>query len=933
MSWRRALWMALTAGVALATSLWMQAQAPAWTQVLQRHGIDFARPLWLWMAALAWMVPLSLPWRLTDLPRPQVLVQVLVRMVLVAVVAVAVAQPQSWQERPRRPQVIHIVDRSDSVPDALLAAARAGVAQSAQALRDRERKLPARPGEARSVSEFAVIASDAQATLLPWQATGSVDQPLALQRRHGTPQEEGGRATDLQAALNLALGLVDGHTVPHVVVWSDGIETQGEAIDAVAALRQAGVRVHLPQLPPLPVQAEVLVDRFELPAVVRAGVRFPLSVQVQATQPTQVACQVRAPGNDAPIVHAHILKGQTLIKLGDLVLHKPGATDLQVDCTPTAGDDRFASNNHLRGRIAVRDRPRVLYVEGQGERGALALTAALSDDFVVDVRPADGLPRALGGLKPYQAIVLSDVPRVSREGVPLLTDGDMRNLESYARGGGGLLVIGGENALGSGGYQDTYLDKHVLPVHMDVESTVEQPTIGMVLAVDRSGSMAGPKMELAKAAAIATAQALARDDMIGVVAFDSEARVAVRLQRAGNSYRIESDIAKLTPAGGTHIYPALDMAYQMLVSANVKVKHVIVMTDGQAPRAGIDGLVRQMRRSGVTVSSVGVGADVDRNMLEAIADRGGGRSYFTDRPETLPRIFVRETKLIAGQSVVEQTVRARTAPGLQRIDLLRGVDIENAPALNGFLPTRVKAGAEEILRLSNGKPLLVRWRLGLGKVSVWTSDLKNRWASRWSDWPNYARLARQVVRDVLQEELGMALQVRLVRERDQLRVAVEAIEEDGTPLTHVQGQARIADPDGNQITVALTEVAPGRLDASVPLTGYGAWDVLVTLRAAPDKPVLASGRATAIHPYPDEHRIATGQTSVLPLLVQATGGKLQSQPTDWLDTANLTHRTSQALWPHLVQLALLLLLIDVLLRRLRLGRPPVVRWHGLRKVK
>lgn len=926
-------WLFAVAAAAAASTVWVAERAPAWGKLLAAQGIELAAPQWLWLAAVAWVVPLALPWRLTDLPRWQAGLQVAVRMALLALLAVALAHPRVPSQRPRMPQVIHLVDRSDSVPDALLAAAREQIAATAAALRDLANKQPADPELPPPAAPCAVVAFDARAERLPMDCTAETIQVPPMPRRAGRDRDEGGRATDLQAGLNMALGLIDGHTVPHVVIWSDGLQTQGEALQAVDALRRAGVRVDVPRLPPLPPEPEMLVDRFELPQTIRAGVKFPLAVHVQANEAGAVTCQVRAADNAVAPVRADVRKGETRVALGELVLRHPGAVDLQVDCTPAAGRDRFASNNRLSGRVIVRDRPKILYVEGQGARGAVALTKALLDDFEVDVRPGDGLPRSLGGLLPYQAILLSDVPTVSRDGVPLLTDGDMRNLEAYVQRGGGLVVLGGENSLGSGGYQDTYLDKHVLPVAMDVESKVEQPTIGMMLAIDRSGSMKGPKMELAKAAAIATAQALARDDLIGVVAFDSEARLAVRLQRAGNSYRIESDIAKLSAEGGTHIYPALDLAYQQLVPARAKVKHVIVMTDGVAPRSGIDALVRQMRNSGITVSAVGVGSDVDRNLLEAIADRGGGRSYFTDRPETLPRIFVRETKLIGGQSVIETAVRARVAPGVQRVDLLRGVDIGTAPALTGFLPAKVKPKGEEILRLSNGKPLLVRWRLGMGKVSVWTSDLKNRWAANWAEWPGYARLARQIVRDALQEDLGIEVQVRLVRERDRLRVAVDAVDDDGSPLKGLVGEAAVRDPGGALHKLPMREVADGRYEAGVPLQGYGAWDVQVSLRAAADKPILASGRATAIHPYPDEHRIAADNEGVLAALAAATGGKIDSQPADWLGTGGQTHTSYRALWPDLLQTALLLLLIDVLLRRVRLGKAPVVRWHGLRKLK
>lgn len=928
--WATPLWLLLVVTAAVLSWLWVAGQLPGWLARLAVHGIDLQRPEWLAAAALAWLVPALLPWRLTDLSRWQTALQVLVRMALIAVVALALAGPQRLQERPKKAQVLHLIDRSESVPDALLDAARRGVAETIEALRIAEKGQPL---AAQPASALEVIAFDQQALRLPFAATAVADPKASLPLTAIGRQPATAQGTDLHSALQLALGLLNGQTVPHVVVWSDGVETHGDALQSATALRAAGVKVHTPRLPPLPLAAEIVVERLELPEKVRTGVAFPLTVVVASTAPARLRCTATTPNHPPLQAELGVEAGETRVALGDLRLRKPGPAELAVQCQVLQGADRFASNNQLRGRVIAQERPRLLYIEGAGERQALALLTALQDDFEVDVRPGDGLPRSLGGLLPYQAILLSDVARVSNLGVPLLTDGDMRNLDAYARQGGGLLVIGGENSLGSGGYQDTYFDKHTLPVKMDVESSVDQPMVALMLVIDRSGSMTGAKMELAKAAAFATAKALAPHDQIGVVAFDTEPRLAVRLQRAGNSYRIESDISRIFPSGGTHILPALDLAYQQLVSAQAKIKHVIVMTDGQAPRQGIDALVRQMRRSSITVSSVGIGTDIDRSLLEAIADRGGGRSYFTDRPETLPRIFVRETKLIAGQSVVEQSVRARRSPGLGRIDLLRGVDIDAAPALGGFLPTRVKGGAEEILRLSNGKPLLVRWRLGNGKVAVWTSDLKNRWAHAWIDWPGYARLARQICRDVLQEELGLDVQVRLERQADRLRIAVDAIDETGQWLSGLQGGAELVRPDGSKVQLTLAELAAGRYEVDQPLDQLGAYDVHVKLRPKGAEKVLASGRATLVHPYPDEHRLVEAASPLLPALVQATGGSADSTAADWLDTGNHTHRSRQPLWQELVQLALLLLVVDVLLRRVRLGRAPVTRWHALRRIR
>lgn len=554
---------------------------------LEALGISFAHPRWLWLAALALGLPLLAPFGLTDLPKPQRALQVLVRAALVVLLAVAAAGPRSLQKVPRRVQILHLVDRSESVPDELLAAAAASArATNLQVLKIEADQPTLDAADEERLPPVTVVAFDGEAERLPWPPTDTDTEtddavPSPVIARHPAASRE----TDLAGALNVALGLLDAQSVPHVVIWSDGIETRGDASELVQTLKAAGVRVHTPALPPMPTQAEFLIERFDLPPVVRANVPFLVAISVQSSAIARVACRVKAPGQDLPPVTAQVQPGATRVELGQLRLKDGGTAELNASCSLVDGADRFAANNHLRARVIVRARPKILYVEGVATQ-AQQLARALGDDYEVDVRGGDGLPNNLPGLKQFQAVILSDVPRVTPAGVQLLSDGDMRNLHAYAQQGGGLLVIGGENSLGSGGYQNTYLDKHVLPVRMDIESSVENPTIALMLLIDRSGSMSGSKMELAKEAARATAEAMAHEDRIGVVAFDSEARTAVRLQRAGNRYRIATDISKLTPSGGTHIYPALEIAWQALQSTPAKIKHVIVLTDGQAPRAG-----------------------------------------------------------------------------------------------------------------------------------------------------------------------------------------------------------------------------------------------------------------------------------------------------------------------------------------------------------
>ena len=198
--------------------------------------------------------------------------------------------------------------------------------------------------------------------------------------------------------------------------------------------------------------------------------------------------------------------------------------------------------------------------------------------------------------------------------------------------------------------------------------------------------MSGPKIEMAKESARATAEVLEPDDLISVIAFDNQPYTVVRLQRASNRLRISTDIARLQPGGGTNILPALQEAYQVLAPVNAKVKHVILLSDGQAGYEGIAEVCREMRANRITVSAVGIG-DADRNLLQLVAENGEGRFYLAEDASELPKIFVKETQEVQKSQLVEDVVKAIVAKKVETIEYpelgmeaIWRIEVEDFPA-------------------------------------------------------------------------------------------------------------------------------------------------------------------------------------------------------------------------------------------------------------
>ena len=146
----------------------------------------------------------------------------------------------------------------------------------------------------------------------------------------------------------------------------------------------------------------------------------------------------------------------------------------------------------------------------------------------------------------------------------------------------------------------------------------------------------------------------------------------------------------------------------MCIRDSAKVKHVILLSDGEAPYDGLVELVQDMRSARITVSVVGV-TGADRNLLSMIADNGDGRLYMTDDIGALPRIFMKETTEAQKSQLVEDAIKVRVA---KRVEAIEGVAIEAAPPLHGYVTTKPKPTAEVILVSDLGEPILAR-RLSL----------------------------------------------------------------------------------------------------------------------------------------------------------------------------------------------------------------------------
>ncbi len=164
----------------------------------------------------------------------------------------------------------------------------------------------------------------------------------------------------------------------------------------------------------------------------------------------------------------------------------------------------------------------------------------------------------------------------------------------------------------------------------------------LVLVVDRSGSMAGARLQALRGALAAVVDSLAERDTFAVVAFGSEVETVVPAQRRDQAGDVETIFAQLQPAGGAALYDALNQGAAQLrrYSGSTTINHLVLVTDGaptKGPREPDDfyRLAEVFAREGITLSTIGIGDEFDEDLLAGLARAGNGRFRFVDEPAKL----------------------------------------------------------------------------------------------------------------------------------------------------------------------------------------------------------------------------------------------------------------------------------------------------------
>jgi len=697
-----------------------------------------------------------------------------------------------------------------------------------------------------------------------WYAAGEAGQV-------GSLYSEPDPILDLaRSDLGRALSSVAARGVGRILLVSDGIDTRGDL---------ARVRA------PVPVDVAIVPHSDNARLV---GLDLPVGAAPDAT--VRVGVQLRS-DRSGP-ARLRLTLGQATVATRELSLEVGQRVERFEVRLPSEGSLRLEAALEVPWQQPLADDTLAATVELEARDSV----AVVGDAALAELLAAQGLdvvslaPGELGVPIDASAVVL-------RAPATAFSRSQLDALASWVDDGGGLLMTGGPESFGLGGWFRTPVEA-VLPVDGDLRTDVRVPLVALVMVVDRSQSMAGgspSKLALARQGAAEVVDLAFERDLLGLIAFSNDSEWIFELRPATGRGKLEmlAGIRGLAPRGGTVLGPALSQAIEALRDSDAAIKHLILLSDGrlydgEGPFGGapvdLEAAAAEAHANGITISSIAVGREADFARLEALARAGGGRYYAALDVATLPRIF-------AGEALTATRSLVRNDPGPPDISvhpLLAGLDAPPAP--DAYVATTLKTDAEPLWSYGPEETLLSVRRQGLGRTAAFTTDL-SAWAGELGAWPELPGLLADVVRWLAARPDRFAAQIEVEDGASGRAVLqVDAIE-DGRFL---DGLALVARARGEE--VSLTSVGPGRYRAELPVAAAGE-PIVVAL----GREVVARSRFLAQDP---EFREVDGP-AMLESLALASGGEVVPNRVAWQPVPASRPR-SLASWPALAALVLLL---------------------------
>lgn len=785
---------------------------------------------------------------------------------------------------------------------------------------DRSRSMPPESGaaqkEAINLIQSKMSAKDRLA-VVAFGARAAVERPGQGGKFGDFVSQVGLDGSDLAGAIELAVSLVPTGSPGRVLLLSDGRWTGKEPLAAASRAASRNIAVDYRCLQ-RPVANDVAIARIDAPPAVTPGESFMITAWVRSPIKQKVSYELTR-GNAVLFGGTRQMpSGLSRLTFRDMA-GEPGTRAYLLRIT-TKADDPVKENNRAKILVGVRGPKAMLCVRPTKDSSGLVRLLRAGKMNVAAKAPAD-CRWDLEDLSQYSSVLIEDV--AAQE----IGSSGMETLAAWvSETGSGMMMTGGKNAYAPGGYFKSPLER-IMPVSMELRREHRKLALAIVVALDRSGSMAmaagggRTKMDLANLGAAEVVKLLSPLDEIGVVAVDSSPHTIVELTLVTDPAGIRRKILRIdSMGGGIFVYEALKAASNMLTRAQAQTRHIILFADARDSERPdkYKSLLAAARKAGVTCSVIGLGTkgDVHASLLQDIAHRGGGRCFFTNKAAELPRLFAQDTFVVARSTFIDDPTAIRTTGALT---ILTGRQFSKPPLIKGYnlCYLRPKATIAALTEDEYKAPVVVSWQAGIGRVLCYTGQADEKDPSPMAEWKEvgalFSSLARWTAGEVANLPDNMLLTQKVVGGLCKLRLHLDP-EKKQLPFASLPKVTTLRGVPGGTPTsakAAMEWLDPETLGLDVLLAGS---ETAISTVEVPGAPVVSLPPVCLAY-SPEFRPVEPGKgSSALARIADATGGTERVDlPGIWQVLPRMPRQMQIGHW--LLLAAAIILIVEVLERR------------------
>lgn len=886
------------------------------------YRVEFLSPWFLTLLALAPLLWVFSYRSLAGLGSVRRAVAILFRTVVLVAIVLALAEIQMVKSSDRV-SVIYVLDQSLSIPE-----------EQRQRMIDYVNRSVEEHRRHEDYAGVIVFGREARIEIPPYD--DNIQMPDRIESRLD-PQY-----TNLAAALRMAQASFPENAAKRIVIVSDGVENLGNALEQAQSLVNAGIGIDV-QPVYYPARGDVAVEKITVPPEIPKGQPFDVNVILNNTG--------REDSNESGAISGRLIVSQIAGDEPNVIVEQeidvapgkqpfsfrqtidePGSIVYEARFEPNdPQDDTLSKNNRAETFTHIRGSGQVLIIEdfeNPNQHNFLA-DQLRKNDLEVVVRTSDQLFTNLPELQQFDTIVLANVPRehFSDDQIKML----VRNTHDL---GAGLIMLGGQNSFGAGGWTNTELEK-AMPVDFQIKAARVMPKGALAMIMHACEMADGNHWQ--KQVAKAALETLGSQDYCGVLHWNGTETWlwSPGMRRVGGSReRMLAMMERMAPGDMPDFGPTMEMARKGLAALpDAQVKHMIIISDGD-PTPPSPAIIAGIKQAKITASTVAIGSHGLNGtpIMQTIANQTGGKYYVVNNPRALPRIFQKEARRVARPLIYEDPngfSPSITFPN----ELVSGLE-EALPPITGFVLTSVKEhGLVEVPivspRPTGGKnnTIMANWQYGLGRSAVFTSDAGALWTQNWAGWDGYGKLFTQMVRWSMRPNVELGEYSVATRVTDgKVQVIVNALDKEHDYLNFLDMAGSVITPEMEVEGLQFEQTAPGRYIGTFDTDASGIY--FVNVSPGPDQAPLRLGVNI---PYSAEFRNQAANDALLATLagLEPKGGKpgkviLDPSGAGELETlvaVNPFRRdlakasSSQDVWHYLILFGSCLFFFDVFIRR------------------